>query len=70
MSTFNSGILTTSDKGSKGDRINASGNYIVKMLKTSDIAVYPRAVKEYLDLILPAIPHAIDTLLGKSGDHN
>jgi molybdopterin adenylyltransferase len=29
----------------------------------------PRAVKEYLEIIMPVIPHAIDTLLGKIGDH-
>jgi len=29
----------------------------------------PRAVQEYLDLILTVIPHAIDTLQGKVGDH-
>jgi molybdenum cofactor synthesis domain-containing protein len=29
----------------------------------------PRAVEEYLDLLLPVIPHAIDTLQGRIGDH-
>jgi molybdenum cofactor synthesis domain-containing protein len=30
----------------------------------------PRAVQEYLELILPIIPHAIDTLKGEIGDHH
>jgi len=30
----------------------------------------PRAVKEYMELILLVIPHAVDTLQGKIGDHN
>ena len=29
----------------------------------------PRAVEEYLDLLLPVVPHAIDTLQGRIGDH-
>jgi molybdopterin biosynthesis enzyme MoaB len=29
----------------------------------------PRAVQEYLDLLMPIIPHAIDTIQGKIGDH-
>lgn len=29
----------------------------------------PRAVEEYLDLLLPVIPHAIDTIKGRIGDH-
>ena len=29
----------------------------------------PRAVQEYLDLLLPIVPHAIETLQGRSGDH-
>jgi molybdopterin adenylyltransferase len=29
----------------------------------------PGAVQEYLDLLLPIIPHAIDTIQGKVGDH-
>lgn len=29
----------------------------------------PRAVQEYLDLLLPVVPHAIETLQGRSGDH-
>jgi molybdopterin adenylyltransferase len=29
----------------------------------------PRAVQEYLELLLPVVPHAIDTLQGRSGDH-
>ena len=29
----------------------------------------PRAVEEYLDLLMPVIPHAIDTIQGKIGDH-
>jgi molybdopterin adenylyltransferase len=29
----------------------------------------PKAVKEYLDLLLPIIPHAIETLHGRVGDH-
>jgi molybdopterin adenylyltransferase len=29
----------------------------------------PRAVQEYIELVMPVIPHAIDTLQGKIGDH-
>ncbi|MGD0354982.1 MAG: MogA/MoaB family molybdenum cofactor biosynthesis protein [Dehalococcoidia bacterium] len=29
----------------------------------------PRAVEEYLDLLMPVIPHAIETLQGRMGDH-
>jgi len=29
----------------------------------------PKAVQEYLDLLLPVVPHAIETLQGRSGDH-
>jgi molybdopterin adenylyltransferase len=29
----------------------------------------PNAVQEYLDLLLPIIPHAIETLHGRVGDH-
>jgi molybdopterin adenylyltransferase len=29
----------------------------------------PKAVKEYLDLLLPIIPHAIETIHGRIGDH-
>jgi len=29
----------------------------------------PHAVEEYLDLLLPVVPHAIETLQGRSGDH-
>ena len=29
----------------------------------------PRAVQEYLELLLPVVPHAIETLQGRSGDH-
>jgi len=29
----------------------------------------PRAVKEYLEILLPIIPHAIETLHGRVGDH-
>jgi len=29
----------------------------------------PRAVQEYLELLLPIVPHAIETLQGRSGDH-
>lgn len=29
----------------------------------------PRAVQEYIELVMPVIPHAIDTLQGKVGDH-
>ena len=29
----------------------------------------PRAVQEYIELIMPVIPHAIYTLQGKIGDH-
>ena len=29
----------------------------------------PNAVREYLDLLLPLIPHAIETLNGRVGDH-
>jgi molybdopterin adenylyltransferase len=29
----------------------------------------PKAVQEYLDLLLPVIPHAIDTIHGRIGDH-
>ncbi len=29
----------------------------------------PRAVQEYIGLVMPVIPHAIDTLQGKIGDH-
>jgi molybdopterin adenylyltransferase len=29
----------------------------------------PRAVEEYLDLLLPVVPHAIETLQGRVGDH-
>ena len=29
----------------------------------------PKAVQEYLDLLLPIVPHAIETLQGRSGDH-
>jgi molybdenum cofactor synthesis domain-containing protein len=29
----------------------------------------PNAVKEYLELLLPIIPHAIETLHGRVGDH-
>jgi molybdopterin adenylyltransferase len=29
----------------------------------------PRAVEEYLDLLLPVVPHAIETLQGRFGDH-
>lgn len=29
----------------------------------------PNAVREYIDLILPIIPHAIETLHGRVGDH-
>lgn len=162
MLAINAGVLTVSDKGSKGERFDASGDYIVKKLKKLDVTVVkyeivpddfsiiaktlvqwsdtklidliittggtglsprdvtpeatrsvidreipgiaeimrfhgfnktptailsravagchggcviinlpgnPRAVEEYLDLILPVIPHAIETLQGKAGDH-
>jgi len=29
----------------------------------------PKAVQEYMDLLLPIIPHAIDTINGRIGDH-
>ncbi|MCX6008260.1 MAG: MogA/MoaB family molybdenum cofactor biosynthesis protein [Chloroflexi bacterium] len=29
----------------------------------------PKAVEEYLDVLLPIIPHAIETLHGRVGDH-
>ena len=29
----------------------------------------PRAVEEYLDLLLPVVPHALETLQGRFGDH-
>jgi len=29
----------------------------------------PKAVQEYLQLLLPIVPHAIETLQGRSGDH-
>jgi molybdenum cofactor synthesis domain-containing protein len=29
----------------------------------------PHAVEEYLDLLLPVVPHAIETLQGRVGDH-
>ena len=29
----------------------------------------PKAVQEYLDLLLPVVPHAIETLHGRIGDH-
>ena len=29
----------------------------------------PRAVEEYLGLLLPVVPHAIETLQGRFGDH-
>ena len=29
----------------------------------------PRAVQEYLELLLPVVPHAIETLQGRAGDH-
>jgi molybdenum cofactor synthesis domain-containing protein len=29
----------------------------------------PRAVQEYIELVMPVIPHAIDTIKGKIGDH-
>jgi len=29
----------------------------------------PRAVQEYLELLMPIVPHAIETLQGRSGDH-
>jgi len=29
----------------------------------------PRAVEEYLGLLLPVAPHAIETLQGRFGDH-
>lgn len=29
----------------------------------------PRAVQEYIELVMPVIPHAIDTLQDKIGDH-
>jgi len=29
----------------------------------------PKAVQEYLDLLLPIVPHAIETMQGRSGDH-
>lgn len=30
----------------------------------------PRAVEEYLDLLLPVVPHAVETLQGRFGDHH
>ena len=30
----------------------------------------PKAVQEYMELILAVVPHAIDTLKGKIGDHD
>jgi molybdopterin adenylyltransferase len=29
----------------------------------------PKAVEEYLDILLPIVPHAIETLHGRIGDH-
>lgn len=162
MITFNAGILTISDKGYQGERMDTSGDYIVKTFQKLDIPVTkyevipddgnliaktlafwadsgevdlivttggtglsprdvtpeatrsvinkeipgiaeimrvdgfrktptailsraiagargqclivnlpgnPGAVQEYLDLILPIIPHAIETLQGRYGDH-
>jgi molybdopterin adenylyltransferase len=159
---YHAGILTISDKGSKGERADASGDYMVKAFKDMDIGVVryeivpdeqyviastlsmwadsgavdfimttggtglsprdvtpeatmsviqkqvpgiaeimrvdgfnktptavlsravagvrgkcliinlpgnPKAVAEYLDLLLPIIPHAIDTLHGRIGEH-
>lgn len=163
MSSINAAVLTISDKGSQGERVDSSGDYIIKTFNKAGITVIkyeivpdeldmismtlkqwadtggidliittggtglaprdvtpeatrmviekevpgivdmmrsngfkgtptavlsralagvrgkcliinlpgnPRAVKEYLELILLVIPHAIDTLQGKIGDHN
>lgn len=50
-------ILSRSVAGSRGNCliINLPGN--------------PRAVEEYLDLLMPVIPHAIDTIHGRIKDH-
>jgi molybdenum cofactor synthesis domain-containing protein len=159
---YNAGILTISDKGSNGLRIDSSGDYIIKVFRSLDIDVAkyeivadeepviaktlslwadsdevdfivttggtgisprdvtpeatksildkeipgitelmrsdgysktptailsraiagvrrncliinlpgnPRAVEEYLELLMPVIPHAIETLQGRMGDH-
>jgi molybdopterin adenylyltransferase len=159
---YKAGILTISDKGSKGERSDASGDFIVEAFKNLDIAVAryeivadeqeliartlklwadsgtvdfivttggtgisprdvtpeatrsiiekevpgivelmradgytetptailsravagvrgqclivnvpgnPRAVEEYLALLIPVVPHAIETLQGRFGDH-
>jgi molybdopterin adenylyltransferase len=159
---YHAGVLTISDKGSRGERADASGDYMVKAFGDSDISVVryeiipdeqyviastlsmwadsgvvdfiittggtglaprdvtpeatrsviqkevpgiaeimrvdgfqktptailsrgiagirgrcliinlpgnPKAVEEYLDLLLPVIPHAIDTINGRIGDH-
>ncbi|MBN1690000.1 MAG: MogA/MoaB family molybdenum cofactor biosynthesis protein [Dehalococcoidia bacterium] len=29
----------------------------------------PKAVQEYLDLLLPIVPHAVETMQGRAGDH-
>ncbi len=162
MNMFSAGVLTISDKGSKGERMDASGDYIVKYFQHMDVPVAcydivpddmatvagrlaswadsgsvdliittggtglsprdvtpeatreviekelpgiaeimrmdgfkntptailsravagsrgrcliinmpgnPQAVREYLDLLMPIIPHAIDTIQGRVGDH-
>ncbi len=159
---YKAGVLTISDKGSQGQRVDASGDYIVKVFQDLDIEVAryeivadeaaaiaktlalwadsggvdlivttggtgisprdvtpeatraviekelpgivelmrssgykktptailsravagvrgqclivnlpgnPRAVEEYLDLLLPVVPHAIETLQGRFGEH-
>lgn len=37
--TYKAGILTISDKGSRGERVDASGDYLVKAFREADIAV-------------------------------
>lgn len=49
---YNAGILTISDKGSQGQRRDASGDYMVKAFKEADIAVaFHEIVPDELEII-------------------
>jgi len=61
-------ILTASDKGSAGQRIDESGKVIMDAIKRINLPGSPKAVSECLEVILPVLPHAIEILRGDTGE--
>ena len=65
---FRVAIVTLSDKGAAGQRTDESGAVIRGGTLIVNLPGSPKAVRENLEYVIPALGHGLEILTGRAGE--